>query len=332
AAGKSASLAIQLHLTHVYPAGHPVAVCHRLEARVLRLGVFYGVRTAGSKWATRRQVDQVRRHALDRDQALASRLIHARDGAQEAQRVGVPWTGEEVSGGAPPDDVPRVHHRVPAAHARHHSEVMGDQNYRHAQLAAQAQDQVQDLGLDRDVERGRRLVRDEHAGLAGDRHGDHHALPHTAAELMRVIVDAAPRRGDADHLEQLDRAVARGPTVHVFVQLQGLADLAPDRQHGIQRRHWILENHGDVIAADTAHLLVVELQQVAPVEQHLTAHDAPWRRRDEAHEGERAHALAAATLAHEAERLALSQNVGDTVDRVHHTVLSGELGPQIVYG
>src|SRR5262249_32952059 len=110
AAGSSASLAIQLHLTHVHPAGHPVAVCHRLEARVLCLGVFDGVRAAGSKRAPRGQVDQVRRHPLDRDQALASRLVHARDGAQESQGVWVPWIGEEVLRGSLLDDVPRVHH------------------------------------------------------------------------------------------------------------------------------------------------------------------------------------------------------------------------------
>ena len=34
----------------------------------------------------------------------------------------------------------------------------------------------EDLGLDGDVERGRRLVGEQELGLAGERHGDHHAL------------------------------------------------------------------------------------------------------------------------------------------------------------
>ena len=45
--------------------------------------------------------------------------------------------------------------------------------------------EVEDLGLDRDVERGRRLVGDQQLRLAGERHGDHHALRHAARHLVR---------------------------------------------------------------------------------------------------------------------------------------------------
>jgi hypothetical protein len=48
-----------------------------------------------------------------------------------------------------------------------------------------------DLRLDRHVERGRRLVGDQQAGLAGQRHRDHHALAHAARELVRVVLQAA---------------------------------------------------------------------------------------------------------------------------------------------
>ena len=44
--------------------------------------------------------------------------------------------------------------------------------------------------LNRDVERGRRLVGDDERRLAGERHRDQHALPHAARQLMRVVVDA----------------------------------------------------------------------------------------------------------------------------------------------
>ena len=50
--------------------------------------------------------------------------------------------------------------------------------------------QVEDLRLDRDVERRRRLVGDEQRRLAGERHRDQHALPHAAGQLMRIVVDA----------------------------------------------------------------------------------------------------------------------------------------------
>ena len=42
-----------------------------------------------------------------------------------------------------------------------HAQVVRDQDHRHPQVAAQVVDQVEDLGLDRHVERGRRLVGDQ---------------------------------------------------------------------------------------------------------------------------------------------------------------------------
>ncbi len=65
--------------------------------------------------------------------------------------------------------------------------------------------QLEDLRLDGDVERRRRLVGDQQLGLAGERHGDHHPLAHAARELVRVVV-AAPlaASGMPTELEQLD--------------------------------------------------------------------------------------------------------------------------------
>ncbi len=77
------------------------------------------------------------------------------------------------------------------------AEVVRDQHDRGAEPLADVAHQVEDAGLDRHVERGRRLVGDQHLRVAGERHRDHHPLPHPAGELVRVLVDAALGRGDA---------------------------------------------------------------------------------------------------------------------------------------
>ena len=66
--------------------------------------------------------------------------------------------------------------------------------------------QLQDLRLHRDIERGRRLVGDQQVGIVGERHGDHHALALAAGKLMRKILK--PRFGiaDADLGQKLDDA------------------------------------------------------------------------------------------------------------------------------
>ena len=92
------------------------------------------------------------------------------------------------------------------------------------------------------------------SGLARERHRDHHALPHAARQLVRIRVDALLGRRDADELEHLDRDLARLAPRLALVQPHRLADLIADGEHRVERRHRLLEDHRDPVAADRAHL------------------------------------------------------------------------------
>src|SRR2546428_460598 len=63
-------------------------------------------------------------------------------------------------------------------------------------------DQLEDLALDRPVQRGGRLVGNQELGLARQRHRDHHALLLPAGELMRIGLQPPLRLGNADLGEQ----------------------------------------------------------------------------------------------------------------------------------
>ncbi len=63
------------------------------------------------------------------------------------------------------------------------AEVVRDQQQGHRQLAPQAVEQVENMRLNRDVERRGRLISDQQTRPAGHRHCDHHALPLTAGQL-----------------------------------------------------------------------------------------------------------------------------------------------------
>ncbi len=67
----------------------------------------------------------------------------------------------------------------------------------------------QDLRLHHHVERGRRLVGEQHLRVAGERHRDRRALAHAAGELVRDSGRRA-RREMPDQLEQLGRPRPRG--------------------------------------------------------------------------------------------------------------------------
>ena len=69
-------------------------------------------------------------------------------------------------------------------------------------------EELQDLGLDHDVEGGRRLVADDDRRVAGEGHRDHRPLAHPARQLVRIGLARAPR--DPDQLEQLAGSLRRG--------------------------------------------------------------------------------------------------------------------------
>ena len=56
-----------------------------------------------------------------------------------------------------------------------------------------------------------------------------------------------------------------------LVQLHGLGDLVADGEHRVQRRHRLLEDHRDVVAADLRHLVLVERREVAALEEDARA-------------------------------------------------------------
>ena len=62
-------------------------------------------------------------------------------------------------------------------------------------------DQIENLPLDGDVERGGRLVGDQQIRLAGQRHGDGDALALAAGELVRIGVDSLGGIGKADAVQ-----------------------------------------------------------------------------------------------------------------------------------
>ena len=105
-------------------------------------------------------------------------------------------------------------------------------------VVLQLAQQLQVARLRRRVERRRRLVGDEQAGLAGQRDGAGHPLAHAAAELVREL--AQPLLGRAGRwtwLERLDeRLVERRPAEPAMLA-QRLGELAADGERRVERRH-----------------------------------------------------------------------------------------------
>ena len=153
-------------------------------------------------------------------------------------------------------DPPGVHDRDPVRDVGHHAEVVRHEDDRGAGLVAQLAHPLEDLRLDRHVERRGGLVGDQHGRVARQRQRDHHALPHAARELERVVVDPLARARDADPVEQLHRPLARLLVGQRLVLLDLLDDLGPDLMDRVQRGHRVLEDHRDLRAAHAPQLVL----------------------------------------------------------------------------
>ena len=118
------------------------------------------VRAAALEQAAGGEVQRVGDDALDDLEPFAL-LAEARDRGEQALRVRVMRLGVDGVDVGPLDDLAGVHHDDLVGHLGDHAQVVGDEHDRHLVLLAQRLHELEDLGLDRDVERGGRLVGDE---------------------------------------------------------------------------------------------------------------------------------------------------------------------------
>ena len=112
-------------------------------------------------------------------------------GLQQLSRVGVSRRVEHLDRLAGLDDVAPLHHDDAVGEVGDDTHVVGDQEDAGVDAVTQVADELEDLRLHGDVERRRRLVGDEHGGIARQGLGDHRPLPLATGELVRVGVDPA---------------------------------------------------------------------------------------------------------------------------------------------
>jgi hypothetical protein len=82
----------------------------------------------------------------------------------------------------------QIHHQHPLTDMTNHGQVVRDKNQRETELLLQVAQQIDDLGLDRNVERRNRLVADDDARAKDQGACDADALALPAGEFVRVAI------------------------------------------------------------------------------------------------------------------------------------------------
>jgi hypothetical protein len=190
----------------------------------------------------------------------------------------------------------------------HDREIVGHEDEGQRQLVLQRLEQIDDLGLDRDVECRHRLVEHDQLRFHRERTGDPDPLALSAGEFMRVTTEVLGVQ--ADTREQFARARLELRAWHAGQPQRRREDLAHALAR-VQRRLRVLEDHLHV-AAHGHHPPPRSLGDVLAAKPHRSA-GRRLQPREAADQGR----LSAAGLTDDPERLALVQRERHVGDRVH---------------
>ena len=135
-------------------------------------------------------------------------------GTADKQRLCVRVHGieEKFIGLSELNDLAQVHDGHPVADVFDDGEVVRDEKVGEAEFLLQVAEEIDDLRLNRDIERRDGFVGDNHFGLERKGAGNAKALPLTAGERVRVAIHVLGF--ESDHLQQVHDTVRAGTFGH----------------------------------------------------------------------------------------------------------------------
>ena len=122
----------------------------------------------------------------------------------------------------------------------HDAEVVGDEEVRDPLLRLELDEEVEDRGLHRHVERGGRLVADDELRVAGERARDRDPLLEAAGELNRLLRQRPLRHADAR--DEIAQPLPRQPRRRSPRASHRAQEDAADRVAPVERRVRVLED------------------------------------------------------------------------------------------
>ena len=156
-----------------------------------------GIGTARPEATASRKLIQTWHNAVDHIELLLG-FSHPGQSLQQSLGIGVQRISKQGSHIAVLHHHTGVHNQHIITHFGHYAQIMGDHHDRGVQGLFQCPHQIQDLRLDRNIQGGCGFIGDQQLRVAGEGHGDHNSLAHSAAQLMGILVNPFFRRRNVD--------------------------------------------------------------------------------------------------------------------------------------
>ena len=147
---------------------------------------------------------RVQRRARNGQQPGGFVAVQPGDRPQKPHGIWMAGMIEKLLAAALLGNVARVHDVYPLGVAGNDAQVVRDDDQRHVRLPDNIPQQVENLLLRGHIQGSSGLVGNQQLGVAGNGHGNHHALTHAPGKLVGIMVDPAFRIRDTHHAEQLD--------------------------------------------------------------------------------------------------------------------------------
>ena len=131
-------------------------------------------------------------------------------GREESASVGMKRRRQQGVIARELDDLASMHHGDTAAQVADHGEIVRNEDQRQREALLYVVEQIENLGLNRDVECGHRFVQDEKLGLEGQSASNPEPLPLATAERVWVALGHLPGKAyDVEQLADLSRRARR---------------------------------------------------------------------------------------------------------------------------
>ena len=193
-----------------------MAVCDPEHRRLLLKINFQRISIAAGKGIALRRMEKRRRHSRDRRQAFFSPRKR-RYGTQQSPRIRMTGIIENLIHGSNLYYFSRIHDRYPVCDPRYNAKVMCDKDRRRSQFFLNFPKQVQNLCLNRHIQRCRRLISKQNFRIARQRNRQYDPLPHSAGKVIRICLFPLFCLLDSHQLHQFCHSLFHFFFSHVFL-------------------------------------------------------------------------------------------------------------------
>ena len=217
-------------------------------------------------------------------------------------------------------DFSLIHHGNAVRDVVDDAEVVRNKNHGEAEVLLKLFDEIENLRLDRDIQRGDWFIRDDELGFRRQRPGDGNALTLATRKLVRIFPHHPCIQADGGH--QGFHAVKEGIALQLGMALaDGFGEGRKNGHPWVERGVRVLENHLE-IQSPLTDFRCRESRQVFPIQN-----DGAGARWDELHDRAGKSRFPTTGLAHQTEDFALFQTERHAVHRADYVFTRGKKRP-----